>query len=127
MYPDEFLAVLRRHRHPRWPTIGVAVSHTMNRERSRETGFGACGTIYVAGPYEKRTLFAIPCNCIPYSSIKTAEWNEQRTRWENGVTERGWRGALVTLIKSTYLAPSRELSWLIGEDSYRAFPIEARP
>ena len=127
MYPDDFTAILRKHRHPRWPSIGVSASDRTNRERERETLFDPCGTIYVANVYEKRTLFAIPCNCIPYSSIRTATWNEERTKWENGEIVRGWRGALAAMVKTTYLAPSPELSWWIGEDTFKLFPIEARP
>jgi hypothetical protein len=127
MYPDEFLSTLRRHRHPRWPSIGVIASTVANNHRRTDTIFGSSGTVYVAGIREMRDLFVIPCDCIPYSSIKTATWNEERTRWENGEIVRGWRQALTSLIKATYLEPGPELSWLVGEDTFKLFPIEARP
>jgi hypothetical protein len=127
MYPGEFVAILHRHRHPRWPTLGVASSAVTNAQRQTDTIFSRSGTLYVANVHLLRSLFVVPADCLPYSSIKTATWNEERTRWENGEIERGWRGALVTLLKTTYLEPSPELSWLVGEDTYKLFPIEARP
>jgi hypothetical protein len=126
MYPDEFLAVLREHRHPRWPTIGVACSAVTNAQRQTDTIFDASGTVYVANCYVFRELFVVPCNCLPYSSIKTATWSEERTRWENGEIVRGWRLALVMLIKASYLEPSPRLSWLIGQDTFAMFPREYR-
>lgn len=127
MYPAEFVATLYQHRHPRWPSIGVIASRSMNQQRQRDTVFGSSGTIYVANITEFRDLFVVPADCLPYSSIKTATWNEASSRWENGEIVRGWRQALVALIRATYLAPSFELSWLIGQDTYQLFPIEARP
>ena len=127
MYPDEFVATLRTHKHPRWPTIGIACSRVANQQRESETLFGSSGTVYVANVHQIRDLFVVPCDCLPYTSIKTATWNEERTRWENGEIVRGWRQALTSLIQTTYLEPSRELSWLVGEDTFKLFPIEARP
>lgn len=126
MYPDEFLAVLRKHRHPRWPTIGVVASTVVNNHRQSETIFDASGTVYVANATEFRDLFIVPANCLPYTSIKTAEWDEPTARWKNGDIVRGWRTALHMLIRGTYLRPDQELSWLIGEDTYKLFPREAR-
>lgn len=124
MYPAEFLEILWDCRHPRWFTIGVTSLDSANEDRAR-VGIEPCGTIYVANCKEKRTLFAIPCNCIPYTSVKNMEWHEEQLRFY-GALARGWRPALQSLLLKTYLSPSPRLSWLIGEDTYKIAPHEAR-
>lgn len=125
MYPAEFVALLHRHRHPRWPSIGVVCNERVNEARAA-AGIEKCGTVYVANVDEWRDLFAIPANCIPYTSIKSAEWDERQNRWKGGGLARGWRTALDTLVSRTYLEPSDELSWLIGKDSFALAPKEYR-
>lgn len=125
MYPAEFALLLHRHRHPRWPSIGVACLDRVNEARAA-AGIEKCGTVYVANVDEMRDLFSIPANCLPYTSIKTAEWDEGQSRWKDGGLARGWRPALETLVRKTYLSPSNELSWLIGKDTFQIAPIEYR-
>lgn len=126
MYPGELLQHLRYFLHPRWISIGVACSTVVNNQRRSETIFGSCGTVWVANAHEMRDLFVVPCDCLPYASIRTATWNEQRTRWEDGEIVRGWRTTLAQLCASTYLKPDPELSWLVGEDTFKLFPRAAR-
>lgn len=125
MYPAEFLSILRRHKHPRWPDIGIVSRASVNIMR-REAGFRNQGTLYVANATERRWLFSVPTDCLPYTTIKTATWSEERTKWERGELVRGWRPALVSLLSSTYLLPSNELSYLIGQDTFKSSPIEYR-
>ena len=126
MYPDEFVQLLRKHKAPRWHTIGVTSSQVTNWQRQKDTPFDQSGTVYVGGLDGYRDLFVVPCNCLPYTSIKTATWSEERARWENGIITRGWRTALNMLVKGTYLYPSPELSWLIGQDTFDLYPKEFR-
>lgn len=126
MYPGELIELLYRFLHPRWISIGVACSDVVNAQRQTDTIFGRCGTVWVANAHDMRDLFVVPCDCLPYASIRTATWNEERTRWEDGSIVRGWRTTLAQLCASTYLKPDDELSWLVGEDTYKLFPRAAR-
>ena len=125
MFPGEFLSILERHRHPRWPSIGVFCVERVNEARAA-AGIEKCGTVWVANCLERRDLVVIPANCIPYTSIKSAEWDERQNRWKGGGLAQGWRPALETLVTKTYLEPSSELSWLIGKDSFTLAPHEYR-
>lgn len=126
MYPGEFVSLLQKFKHPRVSSIGVESNRWGARMRE-EAGFGPQGTVWVADSYEKDNLFVIPCNVIPYSSIKTKTWNESTTRWsEEGELARGWRTALATLVKSGHLNSHSDLSFLIGEDTFKLLPKELR-
>ena len=37
MYPDEFVQLLRKHKAPRWHTIGVTSSQVTNWQRQKDT------------------------------------------------------------------------------------------
>jgi len=125
MFPGEFVAILRRHMQPRFDSCGVAMTRHGNQPREC-FGLDEHGTIWFSKPTERRWLEAIPAHCIPYSTIRTARWDEEKLRWVDGTLKRGWRSALCTLIKTGYLRSSEELSHLIGQDSRKLEPIICR-
>ncbi len=125
MYPGEFLSILRAFKHPRWPTIGVTATRFGNSPRE-DAGIDRHGTIYVADASERRSIMAIPCDCIPFGTIRTAVFIEERQVWEGGEMKRGWRSILETLVEQSYLLPDDELSFLIGKDTYHVFPTKYR-
>lgn len=126
MYPSEFIAICRRFLRPRWQTIGLSRTRFGDNPRL-EAGFGSHGTIYVADPHERRWLFALPANCIPYGTMRNKTWDEWGGGWsKEGEFARGWRSALEQLVKMGYLVPHSDLSYLIGVDTYAIFPIQFR-
>lgn len=126
MYPGEFLAIIQRHRHSRFSSCGIACTRFGARARE-EAGFKPHGTVWFATQYEQESLFPIPCNSIPYVSLREKVWNEEKGRWgSDGEMTRGWRSALAELLKGGYLRPSDELTYLVGEDSFKLCPRKYR-
>jgi hypothetical protein len=125
MEPGEFLSILRKHRHPRWPTIGVNRSRFGNNPRE-DHGLRAHGTIFVCDASERRWLYSVPCDCIPYATIREATWNEDKKVFEGGEFLRGWRSTIEALVKGSYLYPHEELSYLIGQNTFKLAPIQFR-
>ena len=121
MYPGEFVSLIERHRHPRWPTIYIECNRWGRRAREG-TEFGDHGTIIVANLVEQRPLFVIPCNEIPCFTLMTARWDERQFKWTEGKLCRGWRDALTLLVKKSYLRPSEEMTFLLGRDTRKLYP-----
>jgi hypothetical protein len=131
MWSWEFTDLLQAYLHPRWWSIGVESTIYGNQPRER-MGIAPHGTIWVAGPAvhlfrgqwhetkePRERLIAIRKGCIPAKGIQTAQWNEENLRWEKGDLTRGWVPALEYLIKSGYLRPHKNLSTLLGHDTFR--------
>lgn len=121
MFPGEFVHLINKHKHPSWFTAGILCSRWGSRPRD-EVGISSQGTVYFANAYEREEAFAIPCDCIPYTSIRTAHWREDISKWSDGELVRGWRPALETLVNQGYLYPHKELSFLIGKDTFKVAP-----
>ncbi len=121
MFPGEFLHLINKHKHPRWFTASVLSSRWGAKPR-KEVGISPQGTVYFADAQSREDVFAIPCDCIPYTSIRTAHWREDISKWSDGELVRGWRPALESLLTQGYLYPHEELSFLIGKDSKGASP-----
>jgi hypothetical protein len=122
MYPGELVRILQTFKHPRWPSIGIVATRFGNQPRE-DAGIGRHGTIYVADDDTRRWLLAVPCDCIPFGTLRTAVWNEEKSRWESGEMARGWRSILEALVQQSYLSPDPRLSFLIGKDTYKLAPI----
>lgn len=123
MFPAEFVRTLERNLNPRWQSCGVASTRFGAADR-KFAGLDPHGTVWFANSSEREWDISIPADCIPYSSIKSAEWDEFSGRWKAGTGEmkRGWRSALEQLLESGHLRPSLEMTWLIGRDSMRITP-----
>jgi len=123
MYPGEFVSLLWKHKAPNYWSLGVDCNR-FGKQRREDVGLGPSGTMWFATLKEKSELNVIPQNCIPYTSIKDAKFNED-TRKFVGDQVWGWRPLLHGLVKEGYLWPSDELSYLIGIDSFEQAPRES--
>ena len=124
MYPGEFVALLWEHKHPRLTSIGVETNRFGARIR-KDVGVIASGTVWVADEHEKMMFELIPCDCLPYTTIKDASFNPDKNKFE-GETARSWRRMLLDLCKGGCLCPSLELSYLLGLDTTELTPKELR-
>lgn len=122
MFPGDFTHAIHLFKHPRWSSCGVD-SNRWGRYQRENVGIETSGTVWFANTYEKELLNSIPCDCIAYTTIKTAEWNEEAARFMFGQLSRGWRPALEDLCRGGYLKPCDELSFLIGKDTFKLCPI----
>jgi hypothetical protein len=125
LYAWELKAIIRKHCHPRFDACGIISTVRGNAPR-KLAGIEPHGTVWFSRLNERVWTYAIPCGCIPYSTLRTAVWNEEKGRWEGGELARGWRSLLYLLVHKAYLIPSEELSYLIGEDTFRIFPERYR-
>jgi len=66
------------------------------------------------GKNDRQTVRA---DCIPFATVATSRWNEDRSVWEDGEVIRGWRSLVADFVLEGFLRPGRELSRLIGEDT----------
>ena len=115
--PAQFVRWLWEFKHPRWISIGVESNRWGARMRE-SVGIGPCGTVWASSDQEKDySGIVVPCDCIPFTSIRSAVWDEDKTRFVGGALALGWRTALETLLKAGFLRGSRKLSYLIGKDS----------
>ena len=128
--PSDFVKLLERFKHPRLASIGVESTIYGNNPR-KEVGIAPHGTIWVAQAgvyyngsqwledhtYERGWTIAIPRFSIPYKSIRTAQWNEEKSRWEKGDITRGWSGAVEDLLQQGYLRDHPFLSLLIRQNT----------
>jgi hypothetical protein len=119
LYPADFIRLIRLHRASRYISgCGIAYRESVQEDRAR-AGIGPHGTVYFCTAETLDSLFPIPCGNMPYSSIKTAVWDEEKGRFVNGILAKGWRSALRDLCKDRYLDPSDALTYLIGEDTFK--------
>lgn len=118
MYPGEFLSILHRFKHPRFTGLKVDANRWGARSRD-EVGLLPAGTILASTPYEQTVIMSIGQNCLPYSSIKTAYWQEDARLWRFGELQRGWRSAIEGLISQGVLHPHDRLTYLIGKDTFK--------
>ena len=132
MFPWEFTDILQAYKHPRWASIGVEATIYGNAPR-KEVGIDPCGSVWVApaavyysnGKWlsddtQGRTwVCAVPQNIIPYTTLRSAIWDEDRLRWTGGEIKRGWRNALEELLKAGHLRPHAHLSYLLGLDTFQ--------
>lgn len=126
MFPGEFLSLLQNNLSSRHCSIGVAVSEITNKLR-QEVGFSRHGTIWYSTIRKQELGQVIPCDCIPYTSIKTKEWNEAESKWSlDGEIKRGWRQTIAGLVKEGVLVPSWELTFLTGQDTFELCPGKYR-
>ena len=125
MYTWELVALLWKHKSPRFDSCGVLKTRHGNNPRMA-AGFSEAGTVWFSKPDERREVMTVPWGCIPYGTIRTATFNEEDLRWEGGELTRGWRSILVALVKVGYLMPCEELNVLIGEDTNDKCPRWAR-
>jgi len=122
MFSGEFLALLAEHKHPRWPTVTVAFSELSNQNRVA-VGLDEHGSVYAANATDIVEFCAVPCNELPYSTIRTKTYDEEAGRWSvEGTLLRGWRPALLSLLAEGVLQPSAEMTYLVGEDSFKKSP-----
>lgn len=131
-HPGDLLRVMQRYIHPRHSDIGVACTRFGQAPRDA-LGIAPMGTVWVAPPgvyynhgswlsvneQEREWLFAIPQNEVPYETIKTAEWDEDMTRWKNGEMKRGWKIIIQDLVTAGHLRNHPDLERLVG---YRLSP-----
>lgn len=131
MYPAEFLALLHKFKHPRFDTVGVERNRWGDRVREA-VGLTAHGTIYFTTPSSKSWAtdqkdegkdmhILVPANCIPYDTRRDAHFNQTRGKFE-GDLARGWRRTFAMLAEQGFLYPNEELSYLIGEDTWKLIP-----
>lgn len=121
MFPGEFTCLINKHKHPRWFTASILCSRWGEKPR-KEVGISSQGTVYFANAHYREEAFSIPCDCIPYTTIRTARWREDLSTWTDGELVRGWRPALESLLVQGFLYPNQELSFLIGKDSFKVTP-----
>ena len=95
---------LQKHKHPQWSSCGIACNRWGAKQRDN-VGLSPHGTIWFATPDEQEFAFSIPCDNIPYTTIKTARWDEEAAQFTDGELVRGWRPALETLLKRGFLKP----------------------
>jgi hypothetical protein len=119
--PWTFLSWMREHRHPRWSSCGVDVTR-FGDEARKIHNIQPHGTIWFSNTEEREVLYPIACNSIPYFGDLSATWNEEKRAWEGGELTRGWRRTLWMLANAGYLYPSDDLTFLIGEDSWKLVP-----
>jgi hypothetical protein len=123
MFPGEFSAIVACNLNARWTSGGIASTRFGAADR-KFAGLDPHGTVWFANQNEREWDISIPADCIPYTTIKNATWNESSGRWNpDGTIKRGWRSALEQLLENGHLAPSHELSWLIGRDSWAITPV----
>jgi len=123
MESDDFVALCRKHLHPRFCSMGLYVSDAMNKLREETMKTGRCGTLWFASTHKHESGPVITLGCMPYSSIRTKVWDDFTSRWSlDGQIVKGWRTALETLIKGGYLKWHDDLSYLIGKDSFQVAP-----
>lgn len=114
--PAQFVRWLWEFKHPRWVSIGVESNRWGNNPRE-SVGIGPCGTVWAANDQVKEYGVVVPCDCLPFTSIASAEWSEDMMRFVGGAMVLGWRPALELLLDAGFLRGSRKLSYLIGKDS----------
>lgn len=145
MYPGDLLAIIRQFKLPLWYTCGVEVNRWGARQRASVGIFDEHGTLWFATvateegddfsdhiaessedrrPRARVKAGPVPCNEIPYTSIKTATRDESRegALFKGGKLSRGWRPLLSDLCKQGFLRPDERLSALIGEDTWKTVP-----
>ena len=125
MYPWELLELLWRFKHPRFDSCGIESTIQGNYAR-KQVGIEAHGTVWFSKPHRRDWTYAIPCGCIPYSTIRTATWDEENGKFAKGKLLRGWRSLFELLLHQSYLSPSPELSYMIGKDSFILAPAKIR-
>lgn len=117
MFPDELLRLMWEHKASRYNSCGVAVSDRTEEDR-KHANLNPAGTMWFATRTVQDVLFVVPRNCLPYSSVRTKIWNEERAQFDyTGNLDRGWRSALESLLKDGYILPHEDLSYLIGKDT----------
>ena len=125
MQSDDFLALCREHLHPRFCSMGLYVSEEMNKLREETMKTGLCGTMWFAGGQTHEGGPVITLGCMPYTSIRTKEWDEVKECWSlEGQMVKGWRITLETLIAGGFLKWHEDLSYLIGKDSFQIAPAK---
>lgn len=129
MFPGEFIELLWAFKHPRYASIGIIQSELAEKVR-KQLGIPSAGTIWAADFSAPRDyLIVVPANELPYSSITTAEWDEEQQRflqrWDQ-LFMRGWRHAFAMLLGDGVLRNCRELDYWIGEDSAKIIPDRYR-
>lgn len=123
MYPDELIRLLWRHKHPRYFSVHIEANRWGNRQRDA-VGLSPHGTIHFSEPNNRDEVYTVICDCIPYTTIKEAIFDEGMGRWKNGPLVRGWRPLLSSMVKGGCLYPSAELDYLIGERTWLTSPKE---
>lgn len=125
MTTAELMEILQRFKHPRLNSIGIISNRWGDRIR-REVGLvGRYGSVYVATCTDRELPYLIPLDSIPYMTRREAFWDEKQNRFRQDfgrVTVRGWRNLLANLVKDRSLRPDDELSYLIGEDTFKLAP-----
>ena len=125
MFTWELVALFWKYKNPRFDSCGVLKTRHGNNPR-KAAGFAEAGTLWFSKPTERREVMTVPWGCIPYGTIRTAEFNEESTSWAGGEITRGWRSIFANLVKVGYLIPCDELDVLIGEDTHAMAPDWAR-
>ena len=144
MYPNELVSLLVRHKHPRIRSIGVE-SNRWGRRARESVGLPLHGTTWVSGIFDvdeikdmrqhwpeipflapsreeqKESLFPVPANCIPYTTIRSGHFDLDQHRFK-GTVLRGWRPLLEDLVTAGVLYPHEELSFLTGVDTWKTSP-----
>lgn len=121
MFPGEFVALVTRNLNPRWTSCGIASTRFGAADR-KFAGLDPHGTVWFASADAREWDISIPAGCIPYSTIKTAAWDEAFGRWNHGEMKRGWRSALEQLVEIGHIRPCDEVSWYIGRNSLAITP-----
>lgn len=126
MYPAELVALLWRHKHPRYFSVRIETNRWGDRQRDA-VGLKPHGTIQLATVGDRDDIFTVVCDCIPYTTIRDAVFDQDLGRWREGhKLIRGWRPLLSNLAKGGFLYPSEELDYLIGERTWQSVPKEHR-
>lgn len=129
MATSELMAIVRRHKHPHISAIGLESNRWGDRAREAAGLVGRYGTLYVVEHVggEWDASMVIPLGMIPYYTRREAAWHPDQHRFQQQFgrrTERGWRNILATLCRWGALRPHEDLSYLMGEDSFKLVPRE---
>jgi len=125
MYPSELVALLWRHKHPRYFSVHIESNRWGDRQRDA-VGLAPHGTIHFSEPLSRDEVFTVVCDCIPYTTIRDATFDQDMGRWKDGPLVRGWRPLISNLVKGGFLYPDKELDYLIGERTWLSSPKHTR-
>ena len=124
--PGEILTIIWDNLHPRLSSAGLAYSERTNQGR-KDAHFCEMCTIWVADVRERHVCDQIPLNSVPYISIWTKEWSEEKTEWsESGEMVIGWRRALYNMMGQGFLCTNDDMDYLIGESTWNLIPASFR-
>lgn len=131
LHVGDFIRLLEKHKHPRWLSIGVysSLHHRALDEDAMDPAFsGPKFFVWAADAHKKTMDCCEPLNYpwIPYWSYDTTyddsaqNFDYDKNRWKIGrAPKNGWRSEVSKLVRRGFLKPSEELSYLIGEDTFR--------